>query len=985
MKINGTVYIKFKHNRTGKETRPPLILNNFVHERFYRLIGSNDTINLNFKLFICYLPNYDYPRLGYNYKIESNTIDEGIIRAGDVSYKLFSTKEEDIPHFIITRRFRATGSSRIFNILGLSDNISISSYAYPLTSLIISPHCSQEEFEDLDIYYNIEIPYQGNVYKSRINNMNIIPSIISNNNIRGNHIMKASYHEPPFNPRVYGDLGYHFLQLGDGIDHTGDLGDEGGNYCQISRVWETDPSETNNEYTRYGTVLNTVITGCFGYHTYQPIYNPNPVVSRSAGTNVGFIEGYNSGLDWIKYKYESWLAPNAPLQSRYMKIEGAISPYYDTLEEPNNNGNINISGTWNSSSSFPEIYRIQITKGGNIGTSEYQIWIKKFVQLSKKDGSGIRYYAHSDCNVANNKSNYWENQRPSCISFLHSYIKHKRHHGSYQFYPKLPSPWNKEEIFMYDRTGITRLNLFTSQFTTWDSTATNSLSATKIKQISFDIDNGYIYIACKATGLYRINNTSNIVEHLVIEPCYAVDVGYQSKVFAVFEGRMSNSDNWSTPLPLLAKGINGSNIVTNSFTKGWDHVHFIKINKESTTYDMAIVTTSGDTPAQYNEYYISSNSAIINWWNLNYIDNVECNNIYISNLGPCYDPLSIEYWKKGNRWVTHSRLIEFNSSSSNNYSGYTTNSSFSLQDSYENSTNFTIFNKQIDDWNWFGTQSFPSNYNFYSGNPVIWKGNLVGDRIYEAYNLGTLIRWEGINLSNRKFHTVYKCFVLDSDLCFYLSSKNYFGLYNLISNQSNTSFYSIKDHGWDKYGWDGSNWILGNTGSKVTHSSDELGVNNLRLSFSGSFDINQYLLQYICYGLFHDNTTYYKVQAIQSYLPLVQVSFPENFRVQGEYLPNRGIKVHFPKSPLGIDPDENFYMVEACNRNGMIIEIDGMKRYIYYSQMKSKPDLGEVVFYKRDFTNPHETRVEDYYLIFNEVDINKVITGHYSYLLFPPL
>lgn len=986
MKIKGKVEIKFIHTYTGEETRPPLKLENFVHENFYRSSFSNSISVSDFKLFIAYLDNYEYPRLSYDYRLNTNNIAQGEVRAGDVAYKIFTTKEEEVPHFIITRRFRAIGSLRIFNIVGLSSSVYVNYYTHPFTSLIISPYCSQSEFEDLDIYYNIEIPYTGNYFKSRINNLNIIPSIISNKNIRGHHIMKASYHESPLSPRIYGNLGYHFLQIGEGVDHLGTSDIEGENYCQISRVWQTDPSETNHEYTRYGTVLNTVITGCFGTNTQVSIYNPSPIIARSAGTDIGFIEGYNSGLDWFKYEYDPLIVPNAPLQTKYMKIQEAISPYYNPDEEPKNNGNINISGEWTPITSFPEIYRVEILNGGSIGTATYQIWIKKFAQLSKNNNSGILYYNFSDCNIEDNNSNYWENQRPSCISFLHSYLKHKRHHGSFQFYPKLPSPWNKEEIFMYDRKGITRINLFTSEFITWDAFSINTLTATKIKQISFDIPNRYIYIACKATGLYRINNINNSVEHLVIEPCHAVDVGYNSKVFAIFDGRLSNSDNWYTPLPLLTKGINGSDIGTNSFTKDWDYVHFIKINKESTTYDIAIVTTSGNTPAQFNEYYISSNSAIINWWNINNTSSTECTNIYISNFGLCYDPLSLEYWKKGNRWVTHNKLIEFNSTTSVNYSGYTSNTSFTLEDSYQESTNFTIFNKQIDNWEWFGENSFNTNYYYFnSGNPVLWNDNLMADRIYEGYELEVLIKWDGLNLSNRKYHTIYKCFVLDGDLCFYLSSKNYFSLFNLISNQSNTNNYSIKDHAWDKYGWNGSNWILGDPNGKITHNTNEQGIHGLILSFSGNFENNQYLLQYICHGLFHDNTTYYKVQSLETYLPKVTVNFPDNFTVQGEYLPNKGIKVHFPKSPLGVDPDPEFYMVEACNRNNMSIKVGNLERYIFYSQNKEKPDLGEVVFNRNNITNPSDNRLDEYYLIFNEVDINKIITGHYNYLKFPTL
>ncbi|MEI2418892.1 hypothetical protein V6O07_01345, partial [Arthrospira platensis SPKY2] len=178
-----------------------------------------------------------------------------------------------------------------------------------------------------------------------------------------------------------------------------------------------------------------------------------------------------------------------------------------------------------------------------------------------------------------------------------------------------------------------------------------------------------------------------------------------------------------------------------------------------------------------------------------------------------------------------------------------------------------------------------------------------------------------------------------------------------------------------------SNWIKNFNGSKITHSDLQSSIHGLNISFSGEFELNQYLLQYICYGLFHDNTTFYKIQSIETFLPRVTVSFPEDFYINGEVIPNIGIKILFPVTPQGIDPDPLFYTIEACNRSQLDIKVNGISRYIFYNNVKNSPDIGEVVLYRNHINNPSNR--EDYYLIFNSFDSNKLLTGSYSYLQFP--
>ena len=65
---------------------------------------------------------------------------------------------------------------------------------------------------------------------------------------------------------------------------------------------------------------------------------------------------------------------------------------------------------------------------------------------------------------------------------------------------------------------------------------------------------------------------------------------------------------------------------------------------------------------------------------------------------------------------------------------------------------------------------------------------------------------------------------------------------------------------WTDYGWDGSNWVAGNSNSKTTHAGAEALINGITVAWANGanpphFTATNYFTQGICYGLWKDNAT----------------------------------------------------------------------------------------------------------------------------------
>jgi hypothetical protein len=92
------------------------------------------------------------------------------------------------------------------------------------------------------------------------------------------------------------------------------------------------------------------------------------------------------------------------------------------------------------------------------------------------------------------------------------------------------------------------------------------------------------------------------------------------------------------------------------------------------------------------------------------------------------------------------------------------------------------------------------------------------------------------------------------------------------------------------YGWDGSQWVKDNTGSKVCHTADQALINGLLIRFQNGasnpqFSLNEYYTQGLNFGLLKDNATDLEITAqwysksvyyanINITIPSIQITLP---------------------------------------------------------------------------------------------------------------
>jgi hypothetical protein len=253
-----------------------------------------------------------------------------------------------------------------------------------------------------------------------------------------------------------------------------------------------------------------------------------------------------------------------PVQTIFRHGPTATVPFFDSLTLGTTTGAVAIAGTWDQI--WPDFFRIDITTGGDVGTAQYKFRVRKFLGFAGNN--------YTDAVVGS--------------PFLNTVVQpHPNIHG-WQQTDNHKLRWSETQIVQYDATGVTLLDVYDGTFTTWDAGSTSALTATNIKQCAVDPVNNLIYVACRTSGLWEIDVVAETATILSSTPCYGVDLGRNARAYAVFEGRLSNSDNFATALSFTFTGISDSN---------WDKVLYVKADPEHANDRLGIVYSIGGTTA----------------------------------------------------------------------------------------------------------------------------------------------------------------------------------------------------------------------------------------------------------------------------------------------------------------------------------------------------------------------------------------------------
>ncbi len=534
-------------------------------------------------------------------------------------------------------------------------------------------------------------------------------------------------------------------------------------------------------------------------------------------------------------------------------------PFLDVDNLATGSGNIVLTGDWQDTetTSNPALYFktllprrgiVTITKTGAVGVAEYKYSEQLFLGYSHLKNISKHYQICIPITpltsvknplkpVTHNKSllgdigdEFFSVEQLSAVT---------SYDGSSVIIPK------KSEIVLYSIAG--------SRY--WKITG----SFTNIHQIAVVGDD--IYIACRATGLYKVNPRVSLVAAQVVVPgadlseCNGVCVGYGNKLWALgkdalvsyFGGSWLVYNDSSTPLFTTDPSI-------------YSRVGYIKADKETAGDKLVFVYKNSDASTKLGFFWSPTTPLLetatqpslssygrpkLNKTHLELVDN---NLVVVSYSGSLY-------------------TVPFNSSAAfTTTSGGNETAICSLVLMKTGAQNVFV---RVEP-NTYREIEYNAKYtrrqSFYASN-----AQLLYSQPVDTYGL---VLTEQVN-RNRHYDcdsTVGgyrdKCAVI------HLESGVVFEIKKYTTNNSEFTFASIYQLGLDytphggnyrsltrkEYGWNGTAWELGNPNSKVAHTAAEPIINGVNIAFTNgttgtSFAINNFYKFGLSRGLMKDNAT----------------------------------------------------------------------------------------------------------------------------------
>ena len=901
-KFNGQITLEFIDCRTGGRSREPEVICNQITEQFYSgLTGINgglkDNNLLSYNNWIGVSSNSS-PAIAGVYTTIGDIKGSGVTMAQSKNHPLTDSSswtnrpEQDPPYaeLFYILQYPGAGQTRSFQTVFLAQSSSASDSTPVYAYVVLPTPVVQQSYEFINIYYKIinAIQLESATSLSPTVDTDIVNGLLSlcNSTSQGGSQFVAS--EFIAFPRPTQDCLYLRRSGSAYVDKPS----QGAQYIPLPTyfaqkvsvvipVQQSQNISTTNDSGFVGAIINSVGIGyCYPKDSYYWI--------------IPFE------LDGLDSEYQGYFPHGA----------NATTPFIDISSTPQSaagTGTIAIAGTWGGS--LPEHYQIRITGTGAVGVSTYKI--------RRKRATGFL-------------GNTYVSGR-----LIIPYVNHKiaTFDGFYGFDNTKFLRITKDKVASWDSDGICLIDLSNGNYTILDADSIG-LGASEIAQIACDgkvtgingaTDSTKIWVACRASGLWEIDLELEVCDQLSTDPCYAVDVGYQGKVFAVFGGvnaRLSNSDNFATPLSFSVSAI----------TTAWSQVKLIKCDPNSAIFNTLL-------------HYGSSGATV--WWNTATPSGATGPVLAIANQN------SIEVSDTDSSWFG---VVAGGFQSSQAH--------YLVKLTFGATTKPTISSP-------IGTACAP--------NPCI-----LGDKLLvqystntsnptgQAYSLhdtsdGSLIDrfdffgggWGSALLTPSNNYLIY----MGEAIALYGSiSENYAAIVSPFNNQG---------YAFEEYGWSGSQWVLGASGSRTTHATAQAMPGGMTITFANgtsgtSFVATDYMDVFFNKGLLKSNTKSFPFTHFVNFRKTVEATIAGSSLLVPLSSP---YTVKLPKATGGSNPDPDFLKTYLVHASFFSFNLDGnpVSKINIGGQA---PAVGEV------------TVAADGTLSFNAADSGRVITSSkYTYIV----
>ena len=599
-------------------------------------------------------------------------------------------KSADPPYIEIRNRIGFTGSSRSFNSIGLtsagSNNDTGGTTEPAYTHLVLSSTVTQAENENLDFFYRIVFNWDNS----------------ANTLLAGHYDLALAWFD--YYNSIVSDCKFSVVQKPSqkyfllSQSTIGDFDFENETKQVLNSLYKFRQERSFNNGSFTGRAMRTIALG--------------DAVSLDNGNNTWTNGDPNSAIS-----FQNTLPSYSLIGNMFGHNSDSNKPFYDSDFLANGSKQPVLSGS--KSALIPELWRLDITSSGDLGVAEYKLAKRKFISFS-----GNNYNPHSSLMpFLNTTENTFEGA----------------HYAQYSNFFMFKNERISEEKFAFwDPSGATILNLFSGAYSNYD--------LGNVQQCYYRESNNSLYVACRDTGLYQIDLTNDTTSNLNSDQCYGVTEA-NSKIYAVFEGRLANEDDFSV----------GRSFSISEITNDWSVVKGIKGNNDHSDFRLAIVLDK-DYFYFWSETLTGGQKA-----SASYAPSIRLTQI---NAVPAY---SGDIWVSNEIDDNNMETFKFGESGSTDY----------------------FINK--------GCEVVPTPF---IGDRFVIRSDEDG-YILEIESSGNINNTQIANNSSSYYDDYINLGqgnLLEKD-----DNDTYFTLHNHIPNQWNGEH--LNPLVWDTYGWNGSNWV----------------------------------------------------------------------------------------------------------------------------------------------------------------------------------
>lgn len=237
---------------------------------------------------------------------------------------------------------------------------------------------------------------------------------------------------------------------------------------------------------------------------------------------------------------------NAPIQPIHSHNSVSTVPFMDATNPGSSAGSISIVGqNWTKKEAIPEYYRINCTKTGAVGTSNYYFSNRL---LTGFDGNTYNSASYDLAFTERNTTLWYGKEQTTLVGM----------HGSSLEDPCDWEEYSDTKFVLFDDTGISIIDISNGDAATFDVGTTPALPVTKVAQVAVKFSNKDVWVACSNTGLYKIQNAFTTptvtkitsINGTAVNACYAVSLGNNGSIVCAYANGLAitsdDGSSWTT-------------------------------------------------------------------------------------------------------------------------------------------------------------------------------------------------------------------------------------------------------------------------------------------------------------------------------------------------------------------------------------------------------------------------------------------------------